>query len=87
MFKAFQLTTSRRGRQVIPAHVIHFVIFQLTTSRKGRQHKQDQEDIQWYFNSLPHAKVDPAPSFRKMCQRYFNSLPHAKVDGKCTKSC
>ena len=33
-----------------------------------------------YFNSLPHAEVDPVSLPERRQQKHFNSLPHAEVD-------
>ena len=58
----FQLTTSRRGRQVSSAVLAcRERQFQLTTSRRGRLHGIGNALTRMYFNSLPHAEVDYTP--------------------------
>ena len=57
----FQLTTSRRGRHLMPSGERTPSLFQLTTSRRGRPSRIFQICIFRYFNSRPHEEVDNNP--------------------------
>ena len=77
----FQLTTSRRGRQLSAIAGSSCTLFQLTTSRRGRPFAALLIPCSsLYFNSLPHAEVDDVEAPGVEGSTYFNSLPHAEVD-------
>ena len=78
--RAFQLTTSRRGRPSPVRSQASFTPFQLTTSRRGRQKTASTIYVEEYFNSLPHAEVDNLKNCFFSELGDFNSLPHAEVD-------
>ena len=54
----FQLTTSRRGRQVRTLSRERLLLFQLTTSRRGRRSTEQGYLRRLNFNSRPHEEVD-----------------------------
>ena len=60
----FQLTTSRRGRQLIISFALMYLPFQLTTSRRGRLSAPSISlAASLCFNSRPHEEVDVSPLF------------------------
>ena len=77
---AYQLTTSRRGRQIRLSTLWATEIFQLTTSRRGRRPYKLFGLSFSHFNSLPHAEVDSSTTTTIILSDDFNSLPHAEVD-------
>ena len=70
---SFQLTTSRRGRQIRLSTLWATEIFQLTTSRRGRRPAPIVQTKEQYFNSLPHAEVDTVQSVCVCIHAYIST--------------
>ena len=79
----FQLTTSRRGRQLFQFTLLNAAKFQLTTSRRGRPTREYQGGKYLHFNSRPHEEVDLLENLCIRLPIYFNSRPHEEVDYQC----
>ena len=76
----FQLTTSRRGRQIGSYLFIEKVVFQLTTSRRGRRWASSHTKVIGLFQLTTSRRGRLQPGGLDTPVETFNSRPHAEVD-------
>ena len=80
MEPTFQLTTSRRGRQVTDTKYLDKKDFQLTTSRRGRHDWDAWIDEYVSFQLTTSRRGRPYRVDARPPDMAFNSRPHEEVD-------